>query len=124
MNPMLKYPGSKWRISDWIISFFPKHEVYLEPFFGSGAVFFNKEPSYLETINDLNSDIVNLFEVCRKYPEQLATAINLTPFSREEFARCYEYSDNVVEQARRSSLNEQNIILDNYTKALDLEISD
>lgn len=102
MNPMLKYPGSKWRISDWIISFFPKHEVYLEPFFGSGAVFFNKEPSYLETINDLNSDIVNLFEVCRKYPEQLAAAINLTPFSREEFARCYEHSDDVVEQARRT----------------------
>lgn len=102
MNPMLKYPGSKWRIADWIISFFPKHEVYLEPFFGSGAVFFNKAPSYLETINDLNNDIVNLFEVCRKYPEQLATAINLTPFSREEFARCYEHSDNVVEQARRT----------------------
>lgn len=102
MKALLKYPGSKWRIADWIVSFFPKHQVYLEPFFGSGAVFFNKTPSYLETINDLNNDIVNLFEVCRRFPEQLSTAVNLTPFSREEFIRCYEKSDDVIEQARRT----------------------
>lgn len=51
MRGIIKYPGSKWRISDWILSYFPKHHSYLEPFFGSGAVFFSKQRSNIETIN-------------------------------------------------------------------------
>ena len=53
MKPILKYPGAKWKISDWIIQNLPPHESYLEPFFGSGAVFFNKKPARIETINDM-----------------------------------------------------------------------
>lgn len=102
MNSILKYPGSKWRIAEWIISFFPAHKVYLEPFFGSGACFFLKTPAYIETINDVDGNIVNLFRVCREHPEELARAINLTPFSREEFQKCYEKSDDPIEQARRT----------------------
>lgn len=102
MNAILKYPGAKWRVADWIISHFPEHKVYCEPFFGSGACFFNKQPSYIETINDLDGNIVNLFRVCRDYPEELAKAINLTPFSRDEFISCNEPSDNPIEQARRT----------------------
>lgn len=37
MKAVMKYPGSKWKLADWIISYFPKHHSYLEPFFGSGA---------------------------------------------------------------------------------------
>lgn len=99
---ILKYPGAKWRIADWIISFFPAHKVYVEPFFGSGACFFKKEPAYIETINDLDGNIVNLFRVCREHPEELAQAINLTPFSREEFQNCYLPSSDPIEQARRT----------------------
>lgn len=102
MNSVLKYPGAKWRIANWIVSHFPEHKVYLEPFFGSGACFFNKTPAYIETINDLDGDIVNLFRVCREYPEELARLINLTPFCRDEFIACYEKSDNSIEQARRT----------------------
>lgn len=103
MKQILKYPGGKWRISEWIISHFPEHKVYCEPFFGSGAIFFRKKPSYLETINDIDGDIVNLFKVCRDYPEKLASAINLTPFSREEFQNCYDTSDgDHIERARRT----------------------
>lgn len=103
MNAILKYPGGKWRIADWIISHFPEHKVYCEPFFGSGAVFFKKSPAYIETINDLNGDIVNLFRVCREYPNELAKAINLTPFARDEFVNCYDTSvGNQIEQARRT----------------------
>ena len=102
INAILKYPGGKWRISEWIISHFPEHKVYVEPFFGSGACFFNKTPAYIETINDLDSDVVNLFKVCREYPEELARIIKFTPFSREEFISCNERSQNSIEQARRT----------------------
>lgn len=102
MKAILKYPGGKWRIAEWIISYFPEHKVYVEPYFGSGACFFKKQSSYLETINDIDGNIVNLFKVCRDYPEELAKAINLTPFSRDEFINCNTPSDNPIEQARRT----------------------
>ena len=102
MKAILKYPGGKWRIADWIISYFPEHKVYVEPYFGSGGCFFNKQPSYIETINDIDGNIVNLFRVCRDYPEELAREINLTPFSRDEFISCNTPSDNPIEQARRT----------------------
>ncbi len=103
MKAILKYPGAKWRIAEWIIGHFPEHKVYCEPFFGSGAVFFKKQPSYIETINDRDGNIVNLFEVCRKFPEELSAAINMTPFARAEFANCYEMNvTDPIERARRT----------------------
>lgn len=103
MNAILKYPGAKWRISDWIIEHLPPHKVYCEPFFGSGAVFFKKEPSYIETINDVDGNIVNLFKVCREQPEALAKAIEFSPFSREEYTDCYDMTaGDRIERARRT----------------------
>ena len=103
MKAILKYPGAKWRIADWIIENIPDHKVYCEPFFGSGAVFFKKEPSYIETINDIDGNIVNMFEVCRKHPKELATAINLTPFARDEFKNDYDMSNgDCIERARKT----------------------
>jgi len=61
---ILKYPGSKNTIANKIISLFPddyRNMTYIEPFFGSGSVFFKKAPSIVETINDLNKDIYNFF---------------------------------------------------------------
>ncbi|WP_423200924.1 DNA adenine methylase [Clostridium kluyveri] len=39
---VLKWLGAKWSIADKIIELMPKHKIYLEPFFGSGAVFFQR----------------------------------------------------------------------------------
>lgn len=89
-RPVLKYPGSKWRLAEWIVSLMPPHKSYLEPFFGSGAVFFTKPPSRIETINDLDGEIVNLFRVIRERPEELERAVALTPYSREEYDAAWE----------------------------------
>lgn len=89
VRTVLKYPGSKWRIADWIISLMPPHKSYLEPFFGSGAVFFKKPPSRIETINDLDGEIVNLFRTIREQPEMLERAVALTPYSRAEYEQAW-----------------------------------
>lgn len=103
MNTLLKYPGGKWRIAEWIISHFPPHKVYCEPFFGSGAVFFSKSPNYIETINDIDGNVVNLFRVCREHPEELSKALSLTPWAREEYISCHDMKcDDLVEWARRT----------------------
>lgn len=104
MKTVLKYPGSKWSTADWIISHFPidyEKMTYLEPFFGSGAIFFNKKRSMIETINDLDGNVVNLFKQIRDNHEALARAIKLTPWARDEYKNSYEMTGEHLEDARR-----------------------
>ena len=82
MKAVVKYPGSKWSLARWIISFFPEHHSYLEPFFGGGAVLFNKPRSHIETVNDLDNNVVNLFECIREEPGKLARMVYMTPYAR------------------------------------------
>ena len=89
MNSVIKYPGSKWSIANWIISHFPSHHSYLEPFFGSGAVLFTKKRSPIETVNDLDKDVVNLFRQIRENTERLADTIYWTPYARSEYERAW-----------------------------------
>lgn len=102
MKPVLKYPGSKWRLARWIINMMPKHRTYIEPFFGSGAIFFRKKPSAIETINDLDNNVVNLFRCIRKDAARLAKLVAGTPYSRKEHEAAYEKKSTVnnYEQAR------------------------
>lgn len=103
ISPVLKYPGSKWSTAQWIISHFPSEYekmTYLEPFFGSGAIFFNKNRSTIETINDLDEQVVNLFRVIREHPEELATLIEMTPWSRTEYRESYTQTGRTIEDAR------------------------
>lgn len=70
MKAVLKYPGAKNRLANWIVDHIPEHKVYCEPFFGSGAVFFNKEICYNEILNDLDDEVYNFFKVLRNNGEQ------------------------------------------------------
>lgn len=90
---ILKYPGSKWRIADRLVSLIPEHHTYLEPFFGSGAVFFRKPPSAIELINDLDDNIPNLFRCIRDKPEELARIVATTPYARYEYERAFDNTD-------------------------------
>lgn len=104
MQTVLKYPGSKWSTAEWIISFFPEgyeKMTYLDPYFGSGAVFFKKRRSAIETINDIDGRVVNLFRQIREKPEEFAQLIEFTPWARDEYKGSYEKSDDPLEDARR-----------------------
>jgi DNA adenine methylase len=89
VKAVIKYPGSKWSLANWIINFFPEHHSYLEAFFGSGAVLFNKDRSNIETVNDLDGNVVNLFYWIRKDPERLAREIYLTPYARQTYEEAF-----------------------------------
>ena len=106
MNAVLKYPGAKNRLASWIVKYIPKHKVYLEPYFGSGAVFFNKEPAKIETINDLNADVINYFKVLRDKPFELIESLQLTPYGRDEYENAYtqDLNENDIEKARKFSV--------------------
>ncbi len=83
MRPLLTYYGGKQKLAPLILSFIPKHNLYCEPFFGGGAVFFAKEPSELEVINDTNGDLINFYKVVQDDFKKLQKLIKATLHSRE-----------------------------------------
>ncbi len=96
--------GGKFSHLDWLLPLLPQATHYCEPFGGSGAVLLNREPSPIETYNDLDGEVVNFFRMLRRYKDQLIEAISLTPFSREEFdLACSPIEKNItnLERARR-----------------------
>lgn len=102
-RPVLRYHGGKWRLAPWIISHFPAHRIYCEPYGGAGSVLLRKERSFAEVYNDVDDDVVNVFRVLRdpELAEELRLACEFTPFSRTVFRECYEPTDDAVERARR-----------------------
>lgn len=103
MKCVLKYPGAKNRLAEWICEYIPQHEVYLEPYAGSLAVFFTKQPARIETLNDLDGDVVNYFRIIREKPSELMESLKLTPYARDEYFTAYEITpgDSDVERARK-----------------------
>ncbi|WP_071000505.1 DNA adenine methylase [Methylobacterium sp. C1] len=101
-RPVLRWHGGKWRLAPWIVQHFPAHRLYTEAFGGAASVLLRKPRSYAEVYNDLDDDVVGLFQVLRseRAPELLA-ALRATPFARAEFERAYEISADPVEEARR-----------------------
>jgi len=89
-RPIVRYHGGKWALAEWIISNFPAHRTYVEPFGGGASVLLRKVRSYAEVYNDRWDVIVNVFRVLRD-PElaaELKRRILLTPYARTEFEAC------------------------------------
>lgn len=85
MKSPVPYFGGKIRIGPKIAALLPKHSHYVEPFFGSGAVLFAKDPSPHETVNDLDQVLVTFWRVLRSRPDEFARLCSLTPHSRVEY---------------------------------------
>lgn len=98
------YYGGKFSHLDWLLPLLPRCRHYCEPFGGSAAVLLNREPSPIETYNDIDGEVVNFFRVLRDQKDRLIEAIGLTPFAREEFYRALSDSKAALsdlERARR-----------------------
>jgi DNA adenine methylase len=95
--------GGKYSHLDWLLPLLPKCHHYCEPFAGSAAVLLNREPSPIETYNDLDGEVCNFFRVLREQRDKLVETIALTPFSREEFSTACELDpeQTPLERARR-----------------------
>ncbi len=96
--------GGKFSHLEWLLPLLPESHHYCEPFAGSAAVLLNREPSPVETYNDIDGELVNFFSVLRDDSDRLIRAIALTPFSREEFYRAIHGSRrgmSKLERARR-----------------------
>ncbi|QKW31465.1 DNA adenine methylase (plasmid) [Streptomyces seoulensis] len=101
MKSPAPYFGSKQRIAPWIVSLLPAHEHYVEPFAGGLSVLLAKRPSRMETVNDLDGQLMTFWRMLRERPADLIRACALTPHSRAEHAAAFEPTADELETARR-----------------------
>lgn len=105
-RPALRYHGGKWRLAPWVISNFPPHRVYVEPFGGAASILLRKDRAYSEVYNDRWSRVVDVFSVLRDPSQaaELRRRLELTPFARAEFEAAdedaHEAETDVIERAR------------------------
>lgn len=103
MKPPLAYYGAKVTIAPQIAALLPAHEHYVELYAGSLAVLLAKEPSRMETVNDLNRELLAFWRMLRDRPAELERVCALTPHSRAEHDVAYEPAPegDDIEAARR-----------------------
>lgn len=102
MKPPMPYSGGKQVIANRIVDLFPPHDHYIEPFGGALSVLLAKQRSKLETVNDLNGDLMLFWRVLRECPDDLERACALTPHSRAEYFAARDLdTDDEIERARR-----------------------
>ncbi len=85
MNGPLSYIGGKRALAKRIIAIFPEHTTYVEAFAGGAQVFFRKQSSKVEVLNDLDKEIVNFFRICQQHYEELIRYLRFTLVSRAWF---------------------------------------
>lgn len=96
-NSPLTYYGGKKRLAAEIIRLMPAHSIYVEPYFGGGAVFFAKQPSYLEVINDINDNLVNFYRICKTRFNDLYREINALIYAESLFIWAKRVYDREIE---------------------------
>ena len=103
-RPVLRYPGGKYQLAPWIVQHFPSHQVYVELYGGAGSVLMRKPRAMGEIYNDIDGDVLNVFQVLRDCCQaaELIRLLQLTPYSFSEYKASYEFTEDPVERARRT----------------------
>ncbi|EEI9451720.1 DNA adenine methylase [Salmonella enterica subsp. enterica serovar Javiana] len=81
--PIVPWIGGKRRLAKHILPLFPKHTCYVEPFCGAAALYFLKEASKVEVINDVNGELVNLYRVVKHHLEEFVRQFKWALVSRQ-----------------------------------------
>lgn len=82
LRPPISYYGGKQLLVKHILPLIPTHLKYVESFVGGGAIYWSKEPSNIEVINDMDGFVANFYKVFKQDFEALKSMIEATPYSR------------------------------------------
>lgn len=85
----ISYYGGKQKLASTILKCIPEHRLYCEPFLGGAAIYFAKEPSEIEVINDTNKELINFYQVCKNRFHDLSALVRVTLHSREIHDRAW-----------------------------------
>lgn len=98
-RPILDYYGGKFNLKKWIIENMPDHKIYVEPFGGGASVLLAKDPVKLEIYNDIDDEIVNVFNMAKFHGKELKRQLELTPYSRSIYIQSRRKSADPIDMA-------------------------
>jgi DNA adenine methylase len=100
---LLRWAGGKGKQLNDLLPLIPRGKIYVEPFGGGCSVLLNKERTEVEVYNDLDSALVNLFQVVRDNQsyEEFKRLVDYTPYSRADFEACLSF-DGIADPIRRA----------------------
>lgn len=103
MSAIIPYIGGKSKLAQAIIGHFPEHKCYVEVFAGAANVFFRKEPSHTEVLNDINSDLITLYRVVKHHLEEFYKQLKWLLVSRDEFERFQQIPPETLTDIQRAA---------------------
>lgn len=83
MKTPITYYGGKQKMARHILPLIPPHNLYCEPFCGGAAIFFAKESSNVEVLNDTNRELINFYKVVQNDFGLLEREIQISLHSRD-----------------------------------------
>lgn len=102
-KPLFSWMGGKRRLAKYILPNFPEHTTYVEPFAGAAALYFMKPQSKVEVINDVNSDLVNLYRVIQHHLEEFIRQFKWSLVSRQMFEWLDDTPPEVLTDIQRAA---------------------
>ena len=104
MKTPLTYYGGKQKLCSTILQIIPEHHLYCEPFVGGAAIFFGKEASTVEVLNDTNKELINFFEVLKNKFVDLERLVRISIHSRRIHADASAIYNNphLFDEVRRA----------------------
>ena len=91
LKPPISRMGGKSKLRKTIIEMIPEHSCYIELFFGAGWVYFGKEPSKVEVINDIDKELINIFKMIKYHAPEIERQLEYEFSGRdvfEEYKHC------------------------------------
>lgn len=101
-SPLSGWMGGKYLLSKQVVSRIPEHQCYVEPFSGAAWVFFRKDRSKVEVLNDINTDVVTLYRVIQNHMEEFVRYFKWVLPSRNEFQRLLKVDPSTLTDIQRS----------------------
>ncbi len=102
-KPLVPWIGGKRKLAEHILPLFPEHQCYVEPFCGAAALFFLKEPSPVEVLNDINLDLITLYRVVKHHSTELHRQFKWVLTSRDEWERLQRVPPDTLTDIQRAA---------------------
>lgn len=103
INPPIARMGGKSRMRNRIIEMMPEHQTYIELFFGAGWVYFGKEPSKVEVINDIDGELINMFRMSKHHAPEIERIMSYDFHSRDLFDLMKKSNIQIMTEIQRAA---------------------